>query len=97
LQQAFNGIDGQLMAVFTAERVRHPDLANAFHTRFVAQRQAHLRRLVRNAVARGELPEDTDVELIAEVGPAIMLHQFVQNGGRLRRDLADRIVRQFLP
>jgi AcrR family transcriptional regulator len=95
MQRTFEGGEGELFAVFTAERLRHPDLAAAFDNRFVSPRRAHLEMLVRRAVERGDLPADTDVELLSQVGPAILLHQFGKGGGTLKRDLADRIVRQF--
>jgi AcrR family transcriptional regulator len=97
ISRAWEGYEGRLIAVFTAERLRHPDLAAAFDDRFVSPRKAHLEHLVRGAVERGELPADSDVELLVEVGPAILLHQFVKGGGKLRRNAADRIVKQFFP
>jgi AcrR family transcriptional regulator len=90
LQGSFEDFEGKLIAVFTAERMRHPDLAAAFDARFVSQRRAYLETIVRRAIERGELPADTDVELLAEVGPAILLHQFVKGGGKLPDDVADR-------
>jgi AcrR family transcriptional regulator len=97
IQRSFDGFEGKLFAGFTAERMRYPELAEAFDERFVSNRRAHLEAIVRRAVERHELPPDTDVELLAEVGPAILLHQFVKGGGKLQKDVADRIVRQFLP
>jgi AcrR family transcriptional regulator len=97
VQHTFEGFEGRLFAVFTAERLRHPELAAAFDTRFISPRRAHLEFIIRRAVERGDLPADSDVELLTEVGPAIMLHQFVKGGGKLRRNSADRIVRQFFP
>jgi AcrR family transcriptional regulator len=95
MQRTFESGEGELFAVFTAERLRHPELAAAFDNRFVSPRKAHLEMLVQRAVERGELPPDTDVELLSQVGPAILLHQFGKGGGKLKRNLADRIVRQF--
>lgn len=95
LQGDLLGPDGALLATFMAERLRHPALAEAFETQFMAGRRAQLRKLVRNAVARGDLPSDTDVHLLADAGPALMIYEYVQRGGRLPRDLPERIVRQF--
>jgi AcrR family transcriptional regulator len=97
VQVTFGGFEGKLIAVFTAERLRHPELAAAFDDRFVSTRRAHIDGLIRRAVQRGDLPADSDIELLTEVGPAILLHQFVKGGGKLRRNSADRIVRQFFP
>jgi AcrR family transcriptional regulator len=93
---ALRGIDGALMRAFTAERIRHPELAEAFERQFVENRRMHLRRVVQDAVDRGELPATTDVELIAGVGPALLMHELVY-GRKFGPDLADRIVTQFLP
>jgi AcrR family transcriptional regulator len=93
---AFRGIDGALISAFTSERIRHPELAAEFDRQFVEQRRAHLRRIVKGAVDRGDLPATTDVELVANVGPALLLHELVFGGRMLRSDLADRIVDQFL-
>jgi AcrR family transcriptional regulator len=96
LQAAFNGTDGGLMAAFTIERIRHPELGEAYDRLFVADRRAALRRMVGRAVERGDLPPNTDIELIIDVGPALMLHFFVRHNGRLPRGFADRIADQFL-
>jgi AcrR family transcriptional regulator len=93
---ALRGIDGGLMSAFTAERIRHPELAATFDRQFVENRRAHLRRIVQDAVDRGDLPTTTDVELLANVGPALLMHELVF-GREVTRDLADRIVTQFLP
>lgn len=95
LYDAFNGMEGALLAAFTAERLRHPDLSDAFERRFVSGRRAQLRDMVRGAVERGTLAPDTDVELLADVGPAMLLDEFVRRRGRIRPDLPERIVAQF--
>lgn len=95
LQCDLLGPNGALLAAFMAERLRHPALAEAFEVQYKSHKRAQLRRLVRRAVMRGDLPPDTDIELLAGVGPALMIYEFVQRAGRLPRELPDRIVRQF--
>ena len=97
MQAAFRGLDGALMVAFTAERIRNPDLSDAFDRQFVSDRKVHLHRLIKKGVETGQLAPATDVELLAEVGPALFLHELVHRRGRIRADLADRIVAQFLP
>jgi AcrR family transcriptional regulator len=96
MQESVSGLDGALFFAFTAERIRHPDLAAAFDRQFVATRRTALRKLIRGGVDRGELPRDTDVELLADVGPAMILYVFTKQR-RLPHDLVDRIVEQFFP
>jgi AcrR family transcriptional regulator len=95
LYEAFEGIEGALLAAFTAERLRHPELSDAFERRFVADRRAQLRAMVQQAVDRGALPADADVDLLADVGPALLFDEFVRRRGRIRADLPERIVAQF--
>jgi AcrR family transcriptional regulator len=97
LRNRMLGPDGRLLATFMAERLRHPALAEMFDRRFVSEKRVTLRGMVQRAVAGGDLPADTDVDLLVDVGKAIMVHEFTQHGGKLRRDLPERIVRQFLP
>ena len=84
------------MSAFTAERIRHPELAAAFDRQFVENRRAHLRRIVQDAVDRGDLPASTDVELAGNAGPRA-LHARARVSRKFDPDLADRIVTQFLP
>ena len=95
-RDALAGIDGDLLMAFTAERIRFPELAAAFDRKFVNARRTYLRRIVRRAVERGDLPPDSDVDLLATVGPAILKYELASRGA-LPRDLPDRIVRQFFP
>jgi AcrR family transcriptional regulator len=97
LERALAGIDGELLLALTAERMRNPELAAAFDRRFVTERRNRLRRLLRAAVERGQLPPSTDVELLADVGPALYLHALVHGGRSRLRGLADRVMAQFVP
>ena len=45
----------------------------------------HLRRIIRQGVERGQLPAGTDVELLADVGPALMLHALTKGRRPTRR------------
>ena len=85
------GPHGPLLVALAAERIHHPDLAAEFQRVVVDARRSHLRRLVANAVKRGELPADTDVTLVATAGPAILWHHALHGLG-FPADLPDRIV-----
>ena len=97
LLASMQGEDGRLMAQFAAERMRHPQLAEEFQRRFVAERKAAIRQLLQRAIERGDLDAGTDVELVAEVGPAMLWHRLGFSPADLADDLPDRIVAQFLP
>ncbi len=87
---------GKVLIAFMGDRLRHPDLAAEFERSVIGAKRAHTRKLVRSAVQRGDLPADTDVELIAEVGAAVVWHHALQ-GLPLHEDLPDRILDLVLP
>jgi AcrR family transcriptional regulator len=96
MQESFESADGALMTALIAERVRHPDLADEFDRRFVAEKRGHLHELLQRAIDRGELDAGTDIDILADLGPALMLYRFTLRRGQLRPDLAERIVDQLL-
>lgn len=96
LQRSFQGEDGALMLAMTAERVRHPDLAQEFDRRFVADKRRQMHRMLAAAVERGELDPDTDIDVLADLGPALILYRNTLRPGPVPDDLADRVTRQLL-
>jgi AcrR family transcriptional regulator len=90
------GVAGPLMAAFAIEKSRYPELRDEFDRVFVNDRRAHLRHLVASAVARGDLPPGTDVELVAEAGPALLWHALTVRNDLSDDRLPERIVRQLL-
>lgn len=96
LQATFRGRDGALIAAAAAERIRHPELVAELDRVFIDERRSYLRRRLQSAVARGALPAATDVELLADAGPALLLHELSRGGG-LDDDLPERIVALLLP
>jgi AcrR family transcriptional regulator len=96
IEAAMEGFDGDLMAAMTAERLRHPDLAAAFDRRFALARRARMRRLLRRAVERGDLPPTTDVDILADAGPALFLLRLATGRRGRSAGLADRVVTQLL-
>lgn len=89
--------DGRIMEAFAAEQGRHPELAEAFRTLFLSERRAAIQAIVQRGVDRGQLPPTTDVELLADVGPAVLWHRFAVTGAPVGDDLPERIVEQFVP
>ena len=94
--QHLRSADGAVLVTFAAERLLHPDLAAEFDRSVIGEKRAHARRLIAAAVHRGELPPDTDVELVAETGPAIVWHHALY-GLALTDELPARILALVLP
>lgn len=96
VQRAMAGDDGPVMCAFVSEKARHPELHDEYQQAFVAGRKAHVHALIVAAVTRGELPQETDVELVAEFGPAVLAHRLLVLGIEPDAGLPRRIVDQLL-
>jgi len=88
---------GLVTQAFVAERGRHPELAETFAAAFLDGRRAAMREVLDRGVARGELPADADLELLGDVGSALMWQRLTITGAALEDDLPERIVNQFFP
>lgn len=93
---SMRGQEGGLMAAVVSELARNEELASAFRGQFIAVRRAELRGRLQAAMADGQLAPG-DVDLLSEVGFAIIHHRMLVSGAPLSDDLPGRIVRQFFP
>jgi AcrR family transcriptional regulator len=82
---------GAVLRAFAAETARNPALAEAWRTTFLGGRRAEVRAVLRRAVARGELGPDADLELLGDLGPAVLWHRATVTGDPLTDDLPGRI------
>lgn len=87
--------DGDVMHAFVAEHHRHPGLGEAFRATFLDDRRAAMRAILARGVSRGELPEDSDLELLGDVGSALLWHRLSISAAPISDDLPERIVNQF--
>lgn len=71
--------NGPVLTALMAERFREPELAAEFERSVVGRKREHVRRIIHAAIERGELPADTDVELLAESPAAIVWHHALNN------------------
>ena len=71
MAEALRGVDGRLATALASDITRHPELAEAFRARLVEPRREELEARVRRAVEAGQLPPDSDVELLTGIGPAL--------------------------
>ncbi len=87
-------VEGQLMTNLASELARNPELAKAFTDQFILVRRADLRDRIQAAMDDGQLPAG-DVELLADVGFAIIRNRKLFSHEPMTDDLPQRIVRQF--
>ena len=95
IADALRSVDGRLAMALASDITRHPELAEAFRSRLVEPRREELEHRVRQAVDAGQLPADSDVELLTEIGPALLYHRMLFDGVPPDHDYVQRIVDQF--
>jgi AcrR family transcriptional regulator len=89
------GLEGQVWRAVVSELVKNEELAKVFRQRLTAGGLAEMRSRLEAAMRLGQV-RDGDVDLLAEVGVAILHHRALVSGD-LDDDLPRRIVNQFFP
>lgn len=79
MRDMMSGEMGQLIAGLVAPLQKDPELARVVRTSMLEDKQQITRRMLDRAVARGELPADTDPTVFPEVAPAIVFMQIFLN------------------
>ncbi len=88
---------GRVMQGLVSDLATDPQLGRSFRDRIVALRVRELRRLIERGVERGDLRRGIDVELVHELLFGPVYYRLLLSGGRLEKNLAERIVDAVLP
>lgn len=91
----FREVDGRLAFSLASDLQRHPELGDAVRSGLIEPRRRELQDRVQRAIDDGQLPADADVELLTDVGPALLFHRFMFDGVVPDDDYVDRVIRQF--
>jgi AcrR family transcriptional regulator len=83
------------LAAVSGEIATNPELRQAWHRGLAGMLTGCLRQIVDRAVARGELPADSDVELLAGLPLSLLQNWRLEHRGQPDDAVVDRIVRQF--
>jgi AcrR family transcriptional regulator len=70
---------------------QHPDLAAIVRERLMGPRLAVLRQVFERAAERGEIPPERDLDLLAQVGPAMVFHRVMLMAEPLDDDFITRL------
>ena len=103
LIQAYCGLGGLtdprsmavLAAVVTA-MARDEEFAAIYRRDFIGPKQAAMRLVLERAVARGEIRDDVDLDLVAPALPGIVLHRVFLLGDESTPDLVARVIDQII-
>ncbi len=83
---------GRVMQQLVPDLATDPELADGFRDHVLSARAAEVRQLVTQAVARGDLPADTDPELAHEMLFSPIYYRLLLTGAPLDHELAERVV-----
>lgn len=85
--RALSGVAGEIAA--------NPALRKAWHLGLGGTLTACLRQILTRAAQRGELREDADIELLAQLPLSLLQNWRLENGANPDQRVVDRIVAQF--
>lgn len=83
------------LAAVSGEITTNPELRQAWHRGLAGMLTGCLREIVDRAVARGELPADSDVELLSQLPLSLLQNWRLEHHGQPDQAVVERIVRQF--
>lgn len=86
------GSFGDVIAGLVSEVQRNDELAGAVRETFVRARKQAMVDVLAAARERGEIPADTDVELLWHLGPALLFFRMLFLGEQLDAALVRRVV-----
>jgi hypothetical protein len=89
--------DVQAYEALSAALAGDPELAKQCRDTLVARFSVTFRAMVARAVERGELPPGTDIELVADIAPALARYRSQTTGQHLDEAFIDRLADQFFP
>lgn len=87
---------GPVLFGLIAELPRNPDLARAVREELLSKGRRRVFAILQRGIERGELREDTDLELAADLMAGPLFVRLMITGGATPPDLAERIVDQVL-
>jgi hypothetical protein len=87
--------DVEAYEALSAALAGDPELAKQCRDTLVARFSSSFRALVTRAVERGELPESTDIDLVADLAPALARYRRQTSGRHLDEAFIHRVADQF--
>jgi AcrR family transcriptional regulator len=89
------GEASQALSAVSGEIATNPELRQAWHRGLAGMLTGCLRQIIDHAVARGELPADSDAELLAGLPLSLLQNWRLEHHGQPDAAVVERIVRQF--
>jgi AcrR family transcriptional regulator len=87
---------GRIVPDLFAETVRNPELGQSLRAAVRDPRREHAAQILRQAIERGELPADTDVELALDFMVSPLYWRLVVTGAPVAEDYLERLVTKII-
>jgi AcrR family transcriptional regulator len=81
---------------FAAHVERDFDLLESFRKDFLADRRRHGREMLERAVSRGQLPQDTDIDLMMDIWAGAIFYRSHITGDPIEPDFPEKVVQLLL-
>jgi AcrR family transcriptional regulator len=98
---AANGPSPRILTALLAKAQNDPEFGRAYRAHFVEPRRDQARAMFSRAIARGEIPADTDVEVATDLLWGPLYHRLFHGHGplndRFARTLVDTVLAGILP
>lgn len=92
MARAINSPTGCAIQNLMGEARRDRDFLRLVHTRVIQPRQRMMMAVLRRGAERGEIRADAGSQLLAQVGPAMVLYHFLVEGPPIRPQIVKTIV-----
>lgn len=92
----FRSPQGVILPAIVGAMPHDPDMAAAFRQGVIGWRKQAMAETIARGVERRELRPDVPVEIVRELGQAILWHRFLVTGDAITDDLIEHIVDQIL-
>jgi AcrR family transcriptional regulator len=83
---------GRVMAAFIAEAQLNPEFAAAYHSHFISLRRESARMALARAIARGDVPEQIDVEAAIDLVYGPIYHRLLHGHAPVTQRFARTVV-----
>jgi AcrR family transcriptional regulator len=91
-----NSPSGCAIMALMSELGKEHDFVEAVHRHVLAPRETATLKILQRAAARGEIPPSSATQLIADVGPGMVLNRLLTRGAPIPPSFADEVVDQIV-
>jgi hypothetical protein len=92
----FDSPEGVIVPAVVGAMPHDPELARAFRDGVMDWRKRAMTETLQRAVSRGEVRADVRVDVVRELGQALLWHRFLVTGDEITDELVEHVVDEVL-